>query len=47
MQEAATMRILLIIGGGIAAYKASELVRLIRRDGGSVSDNGRLSDSVE
>lgn len=31
------MRILLIIGGGIAAYKASELVRLIRRDGGSVA----------
>ena len=31
------MRILLIIGGGIAAYKASELVRLIRRDGGSVT----------
>jgi phosphopantothenoylcysteine decarboxylase/phosphopantothenate--cysteine ligase len=31
------MRILLIIGGGIAAYKAAELVRLIRRDGGSVT----------
>ncbi len=31
------MRILLVIGGGIAAYKASELVRLIRRDGGSVT----------
>jgi len=31
------MRILLIIGGGIAAYKASELVRLIRREGGSVT----------
>lgn len=31
------MRILLIIGGGIAAYKASELVRLIRRDGGHVT----------
>ena len=30
-------RILLIIGGGIAAYKASELVRLIRREGGSVT----------
>jgi phosphopantothenoylcysteine decarboxylase/phosphopantothenate--cysteine ligase len=30
-------RILLIIGGGIAAYKASELVRLIRREGGAVS----------
>lgn len=31
------MRILLIIGGGIAAYKASELVRLIRREGGAVT----------
>ena len=30
-------RILLIIGGGIAAYKASELVRLIRREGGEVT----------
>ena len=30
-------RILLIIGGGIAAYKASELVRLIRRQGGAVT----------
>src|SRR5688572_31490001 len=29
-------RILLIIGGGIAAYKACELVRLIRKAGGSV-----------
>jgi phosphopantothenoylcysteine decarboxylase/phosphopantothenate--cysteine ligase len=29
-------RILLIVGGGIAAYKACELVRLIRRQGGSV-----------
>ena len=29
-------RILLIIGGGIAAYKACELVRLIRKSGGSV-----------
>lgn len=29
-------RILLIIGGGIAAYKACELVRIIRRNGGSV-----------
>ena len=37
MQEASAMRILLIIGGGIAAYKAAELVRLIRRDGGSVT----------
>ncbi len=30
-------RILLIVGGGIAAYKASELVRLIRREGGAVT----------
>lgn len=30
-------RILLIVGGGIAAYKACELVRLIRRSGGSVT----------
>ena len=29
-------RILLIVGGGIAAYKACELVRLIRRGGGEV-----------
>ena len=29
-------RILLIVGGGIAAYKACELIRLIRRDGMSV-----------
>ena len=29
-------RVLLIIGGGIAAYKACELIRLIRRAGGSV-----------
>jgi phosphopantothenoylcysteine decarboxylase/phosphopantothenate--cysteine ligase len=29
-------RILLIVGGGIAAYKASELVRLIRKAGASV-----------
>ena len=29
-------RILLIVGGGIAAYKACELVRLIRRAGGEV-----------
>ncbi|MBV8686113.1 MAG: bifunctional phosphopantothenoylcysteine decarboxylase/phosphopantothenate--cysteine ligase CoaBC [Alphaproteobacteria bacterium] len=29
-------RILLIVGGGIAAYKACELVRLIRKQGGSV-----------
>ena len=32
-----TPRILLIVGGGIAAYKACELVRLIRKGGGEVS----------
>ncbi len=30
-------RILLVVGGGIAAYKACELVRLIRKDGGDVT----------
>ena len=30
-------RILLIVGGGIAAYKSCELVRLIRREGGTVT----------
>jgi phosphopantothenoylcysteine decarboxylase/phosphopantothenate--cysteine ligase len=30
-------RILLIVGGGIAAYKACELVRLIRKEGGMVT----------
>lgn len=30
-------RILLIVGGGIAAYKACELVRLIRKGGGEVT----------
>jgi phosphopantothenoylcysteine decarboxylase/phosphopantothenate--cysteine ligase len=30
-------KILLIVGGGIAAYKACELVRLIRRNGGEVT----------
>ena len=30
-------RILLIVGGGIAAYKACELVRAIRREGGEVT----------
>jgi len=34
---AAEPRILLVVGGGIAAYKACELVRLIRRGGGSVT----------
>lgn len=30
-------RVLLVIGGGIAAYKACELIRLIRKAGGDVS----------
>ncbi|NBW76485.1 MAG: phosphopantothenoylcysteine synthase, partial [Sphingomonadaceae bacterium] len=30
-------RILLVIGGGIAAYKSCELVRLIRKHGGEVT----------
>lgn len=33
----ASPRILLVIGGGIAAYKSCELVRLIRRAGGEVT----------
>jgi len=33
----ATRRILLIVGGGIAAYKACELVRLIRKAGNEVT----------
>ena len=33
----ATPRILLVVGGGIAAYKACELVRTIRRNGGLVT----------
>ncbi|WP_225008318.1 bifunctional phosphopantothenoylcysteine decarboxylase/phosphopantothenate--cysteine ligase CoaBC [Novosphingobium percolationis] len=33
----ANPRILLIIGGGIAAYKSCELVRLIRKNGGHVT----------
>ena len=32
-------RILLVIGGGIAAYKACELVRLIRKAGGGVAQD--------
>ena len=35
--DLAAKRILLIVGGGIAAYKALELVRLIRKAGGEVS----------
>lgn len=30
-------RILLVVGGGIAAYKACELVRIIRKEGGEVT----------
>ena len=30
-------RILLVVGGGIAAYKSCELVRLVRKGGGSVT----------
>ncbi|MFM5950427.1 MAG: flavoprotein [Novosphingobium sp.] len=30
-------KILLVVGGGIAAYKACELVRLIRKGGGDVT----------
>jgi phosphopantothenoylcysteine decarboxylase / phosphopantothenate---cysteine ligase len=33
----ASPRILLVVGGGIAAYKACELVRLIRKAGGAVT----------
>ena len=40
MHKRATMtgpRILLIVGGGIAAYKSCELIRLIRKGGGEVT----------
>ena len=37
MASDAGPRILLVIGGGIAAYKSCELVRLIRKQGGSVT----------
>ena len=30
-------RILLVIGGGIAAFKSLELIRLIRKEGGAVT----------
>jgi phosphopantothenoylcysteine decarboxylase/phosphopantothenate--cysteine ligase len=30
-------RVLLVVGGGIAAYKSCELVRLIRKAGGDVT----------
>ncbi|RPF72786.1 bifunctional phosphopantothenoylcysteine decarboxylase/phosphopantothenate synthase [Aurantiacibacter spongiae] len=35
--DATNPRILLVVGGGIAAYKSCELVRLIRKGGGEVS----------
>lgn len=35
--EMTAPRILLVVGGGIAAYKACELVRLIRKGGGEVT----------
>ena len=31
------IKVLLVIGGGIAAYKSCELIRLIRKNGGSVT----------
>lgn len=37
MQPSGNPRILLVIGGGIAAYKSCELVRLIRKGGGEVT----------
>ncbi len=35
--KAASPKVLLVIGGGIAAYKSCELVRLIRKGGGEVT----------
>ncbi|MFL0672539.1 MAG: flavoprotein [Erythrobacter sp.] len=37
MTPYAKPRVLLVVGGGIAAYKACELVRLIRKGGGEVT----------
>jgi len=37
MDDGKALRILLVIGGGIAAYKSCELVRLIRKNGGEVT----------
>ena len=37
MDDGKALRILLVIGGGIAAYKSCELVRLIRKNGGDVT----------
>ncbi|MEP2235832.1 MAG: phosphopantothenoylcysteine decarboxylase [Alteripontixanthobacter sp.] len=37
MGDQAAFRILLVVGGGIAAYKSCELVRLIRKGGGDVT----------
>ena len=36
MSDFKSQRVLLIVGGGIAAYKACELIRLIRKSDGSV-----------
>jgi len=36
-QDMALPRVLLVVGGGIAAYKACELVRLIRKGGADVT----------
>ncbi|WP_288484250.1 bifunctional phosphopantothenoylcysteine decarboxylase/phosphopantothenate--cysteine ligase CoaBC [uncultured Novosphingobium sp.] len=36
-KSTAPKRILLVIGGGIAAYKSCELIRLIRKEGGTVT----------
>ena len=37
MSGAGSPRILLVVGGGIAAYKSCELVRLVRKGGGDVT----------
>ena len=37
MSASGSSRILLVVGGGIAAYKSCELVRLIRKGGGEVT----------
>ena len=37
VSEPAPLRVLLVVGGGIAAYKACELVRTIRKGGGEVT----------
>ncbi|MFL0355561.1 bifunctional phosphopantothenoylcysteine decarboxylase/phosphopantothenate synthase [Erythrobacter sp. GH1-10] len=37
MSKASAPKVLLVVGGGIAAYKSCELVRLIRKGGGDVT----------